>query len=794
VSGSSAVPGEGTLRIGRALREAALLLVLALGVALLLALASYSPDDPGWTSTGRSELARNWLGALGAWVADALLATFGVAAFAVPLAAIALTVAHWRGRPGDALLPVFRLSAGSLGMLGVCLLGAVNLDPEATTLPFGAGGLVGLTLLRAGLPALGVPGLNGAGIVLVLIGVTLVTGVSWPAFLERLGALLRRGAGIATRAVLAGARSAGHALRAGAVAGVGSVTGALSRGLAFVRDHVPRPGTAGSGEAPVDVLPIAEAPAPASVPRRSRRADTADEGPVPPVARAEGVTVEDAERRAGLGAAPAEPRPSRRSARERQKPLFDGVGPLPRLDLLDDDDAPRPVGVSRDSLAALGKRLELKLKDFGVDATVVVVNPGPVITRFEIQPAPGVKVSKISGLAKDLARSLAVISVRIVEVIPGKSTVGIEIPNEQRELVRLRAVLSTEAYEKAPGPLALALGKDIAGHASVVNLAKMPHLLVAGTTGSGKSVGVNAMLLSLLYKATAEEVRLIMVDPEDARAVGLRGHPAPAHPGRHRHEGGGQCAALVCGRDGAPLQAHVQALACATSPATTSKREGGHRRPGNPSRTRCTSPTRDLFDGIRTTRFPCLERLPYIVVCIDELADMMMMVGKKVEAAHRPPRPEGPGRRHPPAAGHAAPVGGRAHRPDQGQHPDPHGLQGLLAGRLAHHPRPDGGRAPARPRRHALPAPGRQHPPRACTAPSSTTPRSTAWSAFLKQLGPPRYIDTVLHGPGEHLPGIDPEPRGGAGDVEDQDPNCSTRRCRSSSRPAAHPSPASSAG
>ena len=162
----------------------------------------------------------------------------------------------------------------------------------------------------------------------------------------------------------------------------------------------------------------------------------------------------------------------------------------------------------------MSRLLELKLKDFGVDADVVAVHPGPVITRFEIQPAAGVKVSKISNLAKDLARSLAVISVRVVEVIPGKSVVGIEIPNEDRETVYFSELIASQVFDGADSALTLALGHDIAGQPVVANLAKMPHLLVAGTTGSGKSVGVNAMILSMLYKASPDEVRLIMVDPK----------------------------------------------------------------------------------------------------------------------------------------------------------------------------------------------------------------------------------------------------------------------------------------
>ena len=205
-----------------------------------------------------------------------------------------------------------------------------------------------------------------------------------------------------------------------------------------------------------------------------------------------------------------------RVEREKQKPLFDVplLGELPALDLLDAPPDTGQRGYSADELESLSRLLELKLKDFGVVAEVVAVYPGPVVTRFEIQPAAGVKVSRISNLAKDLARSLAVISVRVVEVIPGKSVVGIEIPNADRQTVNFRDVLASKTFDDSKSALTLALGHDIAGAPVVADLGKMPHCLVAGTTGSGKSVGVNCMLVSLLYKATPADVRMILVDPK----------------------------------------------------------------------------------------------------------------------------------------------------------------------------------------------------------------------------------------------------------------------------------------
>ena len=212
--------------------------------------------------------------------------------------------------------------------------------------------------------------------------------------------------------------------------------------------------------------------------------------------------------------APSAPK-SERAQKERQVPLFDPpeAKELPPLELLDDPGEHEP-SYSSEALEAMSRLVELKLKDFGVEVDVVAVHPGPVVTRFEMRPAPGVKASQITALSKDLARALSTISVRVVEVIPGKSVMGLEIPNEKREIVTLGEIIKSKAYEDVASPLTLALGKDIGGVPMVADLARMPHLLIAGTTGSGKSVGINAMVLSLLYKSTAEHVRLIMIDPK----------------------------------------------------------------------------------------------------------------------------------------------------------------------------------------------------------------------------------------------------------------------------------------
>ena len=298
--------------------------------------------------------------------------------------------------------------------------------------------------------------------------------------------------------------------------------------------------------------------------------------------------------------------------------------PLPSLELLDRP-PPRTAGYSRDTLETMSRRVEALLKSFGIAAQVVAVEPGPVITRFEIEPAPGVKVSQISNLAKDLARGLSVLSVRVVEIIPGKSVVGLEIPNQHREIVYLREVLEASIYDQAASPLTLALGKDIGGNPVIANLGKMPHLLVAGTTGSGKSVAINAMLLSLLYKAPPHEVRLILVDPKMLELSVYEDIPHLLTPvvtdmkeaanalrwcvgemeRRYR-----LMAALKVRNIAGFNRKVLDALAAGQGLTDPLWRPGGELVPGE---------------------IPLLQPLPFIVVVIDELADLMMVVGKKVE-------------------------------------------------------------------------------------------------------------------------------------------------------------------
>jgi S-DNA-T family DNA segregation ATPase FtsK/SpoIIIE len=322
----------------------------------------------------------------------------------------------------------------------------------------------------------------------------------------------------------------------------------------------------------------------------------------------------------------AESMPSDRSKREKQQPLFKNLpaGSLPPLELLDDPPE-QVVGYSTEVLEALSRQVELKLADFGVQADVVEVHPGPVITRFELQPAAGVKSAQITNLAKDLARGLSVISVRIVEVIPGKTTIGLEIPNQVRNTVYLSEIMRSDIFDRSTSPLTLALGKSIGGNPVIADIAKMPHVLVAGTTGSGKSVALNAMILSLLYKSTAEQVRLIMIDPKMLELSVYDGIPhllAPVVTDMKEAANALRwCVAEMERRYRLMASLGVRNL------SGYNKKVKDAAEKGEPLKDPIWKPQ---LPDVPEER-PDLEPIPYIVVVIDEFADLMMIVGKKIE-------------------------------------------------------------------------------------------------------------------------------------------------------------------
>jgi len=319
------------------------------------------------------------------------------------------------------------------------------------------------------------------------------------------------------------------------------------------------------------------------------------------------------------------PQPSRRAMQEKQASLFIDeavAGTLPPLSLLDRPQ-PKRQSYSEESLQGMSRLLEIKLKEFGVEVQVESVHPGPVVTRFEIQLAPGIKVSRISNLAKDLARSLAMISVRVVEVIPGKTTVGIEIPNEDRQIVRFAEVLETPEFDDAKSPVTIGLGHDIGGKPIIADLAKMPHLLVAGTTGSGKSVGVNAMILSVLFKSSPEDARLIMIDPKMLELSVYEGIPHLLCPVvTDMKEAANALRWCVAEMD---RRYKLMSMLGVRNLAGYNRKVKDAIEAGEP----IADPTfkREHIDDVP----PTLDKLPTIVVVVDEFADMIMIVGKKVE-------------------------------------------------------------------------------------------------------------------------------------------------------------------
>ena len=569
-------------RIQTLVREGALIGLAALCLFLCITLITYDQGDPGWSRTGVNSVVANAAGPTGAWLSDVFFYLFGVLAYFFPLLIGYKVYRLFRDqRRQETTEPVHFWILG-LGFALLMLAGTalMYLGGDAQSqLPQGAGGLLGETLGQAALTAFGQIGAELILVALFLYGLTLFTGLSWLALFDRVGHW---------------ALGSGERLQA------------LTRRKMEQR-------------------------------REQQQVNEIS------LKREEAVAVE--KKRVALRTPPAietpppAPRPSDRVIRETQGELFteplDKETRLPAINLLDAMEEAERTGYSAESLEAMSRLLELKLKDFSVIAEVVAVQPGPVVTRFEIQPAPGVKASKITNLARDLARSLAVISVRVVEVIAGKSVMGIEIPNEKREMVRLRQVLSSHLYDSSKSSLTIALGHDISGQPVIADLARMPHLLVAGTTGSGKSVAVNVMLLSLLYKATPADVRLLLVDPKMLELAVYEGIPHLLAPVitdmKDAANGLRWCVGEMERRYKLMSKMGVRNLA------------GFNRKvkdaidAGEPISDPLWTPDpmdQILFEeqgGEGVPPPPDLQPLPAIVVVIDEFADMMMIVGKKVE-------------------------------------------------------------------------------------------------------------------------------------------------------------------
>ena len=554
------------------LREGAFIGFVAICLYLLMALVTYHPDDPGWSRTGGDRI-HNAGGPAGAWIGDVCFSLFGFMAYLFP---ILLGYRAWvlyrdRDHEGGFDWAGFVLRLIGLTLVMIAATALANMSGGSSALPFGAGGVLGQAVGGAVMGAFSGVGGRLLLVAVLLFGLTVFTDLSWLRLMDRLGTW-----------ILQFYEKVWDWYQ--------------HKQERVVRDMVDREQRKEREEHVVRQI------------KRDR------ERPPPKIEIAP--------------TPPAPPKPAK-VVKERQQSLFDTTAALPSLELLDAADHSHKRGYSQETLEAMSKLLEIKLADFGVTAEVVAVLPGPVITRFEIQPAPGTKASKITNLARDLARSLAVISVRVVEVIPGKSVIGIEIPNEDREVVNFRDVLSSRAYDDAKSPITLALGHDISGEPVVADLARMPHLLVAGTTGSGKSVGVNAMLISILYKATPADVRLLLVDPKMLELSVYEGIPHLLAPVitdmKDAASGLRWCVAEMERRYKLMAAMGVRNLAGFNRKILDASAAG------EPILDPFFKPEEHYEPGAEVAKAPALDPLPMIVVVIDEFADMMMIVGKKVE-------------------------------------------------------------------------------------------------------------------------------------------------------------------
>lgn len=567
--------------------------MVLLGLVLLvgyygLSLWTYSPSDPGFTTTGQGSTVHNAAGLVGAWLADFSRFLLGYGAYAVPPMLLVFAVRQFvRLRTDDRLINVFfaiQISGVVLTVFAISVLAAIHQPTVETAGGLAAsgssGGVVGQVLAAGLVRYLGVLGATGLMLGFVMLAFSAVSGLSWLALFELVGRW-------------------------------------VDSGIQSLLGLVHRVGKTSDQQTESSPIPTVQTDyvAPFARKRKKKQEEATPVDPVLDVFSPAPVVVPE-----------AKPIPVRAAkASPRQQPVLGTSGGKPIVDLL--DFAPqRQSGFSEEMLESMSRLIEDRLEEFGVRVAVVAATPGPVITRFELQPAAGVKVSQISNLAKDLARALSIVSVRVVEVIPGKSTVGLEIPNKVREIIALRELIESKSYRDSRSPLTMALGKDIAGASVTADLARMPHLLVAGTTGSGKSVGVNAMILSLLYKSTADDVRLILIDPKMLELSVYEGIPHLLAPVVTDMKEAANALRWAVGE----MERRYKLMS-----ALGVRNLAGCNEKISAAAEKC-DPLRDPFHNPAEAfdpdlPAPELERLPHIVVVVDEFADMMMVVGKKVE-------------------------------------------------------------------------------------------------------------------------------------------------------------------
>lgn len=639
---SSKTASSGTTnvqRFGWILKDGVVLSCIGLAFFLFIVMFSFSPQDSGFDSAGSSTHFDNYGGKTGAWLSSMLLYVFGVFGFLLPFGILLAGWVTLKLRTGNEL-DYLRFILSLFGLLLMITAGAglanLFMSPNALIeLPFSAGGLLGYELSTALVSSVDLLGATLILLVVFAVAVSMLSSCSWLTIVDTTGKLAWQFAEKVRQLF-------NDKLGGGTV---------FSQGVDKVKNQVKKLPDVKSNQAAdarkkwlSKVLPesskstaVAITEKPAAVSKHNSKTEPTinlDAVATPSELKAtDSTVVEDVppfdldESSISSTSAAKEVKVGTKQQVAASMQQIVEKAELPKLDLLDLPPS-YDEGFSKEELKALSELLEQRLLEFGVTVQVESVQPGPVVTRFEILPAPGVKVSQINNLAKDLARVLSVQSVRVVDVIPGKAVVGIEIPNDHRELVSFREVLASEEFQTAKSPLTVALGKDISGKAVVADIAKMPHLLVAGTTGAGKSVGVNSMILSLLYKSTAEEVRLIMVDPKMLELSIYEDIPHLLTPVvTDMSEAANalrwcvfemdrryQLMAKLGVRNIAGFNMKVQAAIDKGEPLI------------DPLYQQMASYGHEMSEAP-----PTLEPLPYIVVVVDEFADMIMVVGKEVE-------------------------------------------------------------------------------------------------------------------------------------------------------------------
>ncbi|QGP55293.1 DNA translocase FtsK [Piscirickettsia salmonis] len=630
------------------LREGGLILLVAIGVFLCIALATFHVADPGWLSSGMNAATiTNAGGRVGAWCADVLFGLLGYFAYTIPLFIFYAVYRLYRDLRAtfDPPLFILRIAGGLIALLSGSALLALFVAPAHSVLPQGAGGILGMLVGKGVMSAFNLTGATVLLITAFLIAMTLYSGISWIRLVLGFKAMIAYGV---------------SALR-------DSLQLQMARLESFRAERLLKRQQA-KQEKMAQKVAAKEKKNTAKISGGDKSQQGSRKTPLLPVLRKEkainppmidNCSIESVHTESGQGdknekdeleqahfdfavrselqsemstepftlsqsnsqqidvTAKAKTETKVKAEIIEREPLD-----LPDLALLDEGNQDKKDLYSAAALEEMSRLVEGRLADFGVQAEVVDVCPGPVVTRYELELSPGIKASRVSNLAQDLARSLLARSVRVVEVIPGKSTIGVEIPNAKRELVRFREVLEADVFQQANSSLVLALGRDIAGEVVVADLARMPHLLVAGTTGSGKSVGMNAMVLSLLYRATPADVRMVMIDPKMLELSVYEGIPHLLTPVVTDMKEAASALRWCVGE----MERRYRLLAAlgVRNIKGYNDKVIAAQKAGAP----LVNPLKIKAEGAEPE---LLAKLPFIVVFIDEFADMMMIVGKKVE-------------------------------------------------------------------------------------------------------------------------------------------------------------------